>query len=232
MFFGGAARKLQQDERSLNAHDIGGTVKKRLYQHVAVVVTAAVTLVHSNAASAQQVFSPAERSGTERFAGAQQNVPAKAQDAEDAVERTVKRFGIGVEAGVGLDPELIDFGAHATFGPIFKPNVQFRPGIEFGVGEVTTTFGINLDVLYTLPGATRQTRWTPYVGAGPNFALSHRGFDSATVEQPNRFDFSDTSFDAGLNFIAGARNRRGMFLEMRATAYGVSNVRLLAGFNF
>ena len=35
-----------------------------------------------------------------------------------------------------------------------------------------------------------------------------------------------------LNFIARARRRNGMFLEMKATAYGVSNVRLLVGFNF
>ena len=119
----------------------------------------------------------------------QQNVPPKAQNAEDAVERAVRRFGIGVEGGIALDPELIDFGAHATFGPIFNPSVQFRPGIEFGIGEVTTTFGINLDVLYTLPGANGQTRWRPYVGAGPNLSLSHRGFDSTTDDdrQPLRF---------------------------------------------
>ena len=97
---------------------------------------------------------------------------------------------------------------------------------------MTTTFGINLDVLYAFPGNTRQTRWSPYVGAGPNFALSHRAFATTTDTSGNRLDFSDTSFNAGLNFIAGARNRAGTFVEMRATAYGVSNVRLLAGFTF
>jgi len=35
-----------------------------------------------------------------------------------------------------------------------------------------------------------------------------------------------------VNFIAGARNRNGVYLEMKATAYGVTNVRLLVGFNF
>jgi hypothetical protein len=207
-------------------------VKKRVYGNASALIVTAVTLWHPNVMCAQQAAPLLPRSGAGRSADAQQNVPTKAQEAEDSVERAVKRFGIGVEGGVGLDPELIDFGAHATFGPLFHRNLQFRPGIEFGVGEVTTTFGINLDVLYTFPGATRQTRWVPYIGAGPNFSLSHRGFDSATVQQPNRFDFSDTSFDAGLNFIAGARKRSGFFLEMRATAYGVSNVRLLAGFNF
>jgi hypothetical protein len=196
-------------------------VRRRAY--INVLIAAAIILIYSSKTSAQQL--------AERVATVQQNVPAKAQEAEDTVESAVKRFGIGVEGGVGLDPELIDFGAHATFGPVFNPNVRFRPGIEFGVGELTTTFGINLDVLYTLPGATRQTRWMTYAGVGPNFALSHQGL-SGTDQQGNRFNFGDTSFDAGLNFIAGARNRNRLFFEMRATAYGVSNVRLLAGVNF
>jgi hypothetical protein len=140
-----------------------------------------------------------------------------------------------VHGGIGLDPELIMFGAHGAFGPMFRRGVDFRPGIEFGVGELTTTMGINLEVLYTLPGPSRSAGWIPYVGAGPNFALSHRGLDSDELDEdddPNRFDFSDTDFEGGVNFIAGARKRNGMFLEMKATAYGVSNVRLLVGFNF
>lgn len=190
-----------------------------------------------------------------RSAAAQNNVPAPAQNAANATESFVERYGIGVEGGVALDPELIMFGGHGTFGPIFTPNLSFRPGIEFGVGEVTTTFGINLDVLYRFPGATSTTRWAPYIGLGPNFALSHKGFSSddtnsgtssstttttttgttgtaATTTTRNRFNFSDTSFDTGLNFIAGARNRSGVFVEMKATAGGVTNVRLLAGFTF
>ena len=177
------------------------------------------------------------------------NVPAGVQSAANDTEEAVRRFGIGAEAGVGLDPELIMFGAHGTFGPILSPRVSFRPGIEFGVGEVTTLFGINLDVLYSLPGATTRGGWAPYVGAGPNFTLSHQGFETdqtdkvttetttgttaatTTTDTRNRFNFSDTDFSSGFNFIAGARRGRG-FLEMKATAYGVSNIRLLAGFNF
>jgi hypothetical protein len=171
---------------------------------------------------------------------AQQNVPPAAQRAESDVESAVERFGIGVQGGVGLDPEIINFGAHATFGPLFRPTLQVRPGLEFGLGEVTTMFGINIDVLYTIPGFTSETRWLPYVGAGPNFSLSHRGFetddgdnvDTDTGDRPGRFDFSDTDFSGGMNFIVGMRRTSGMFFEMKATAWGVSNVRLLAGFNF
>ena len=35
-----------------------------------------------------------------------------------------------------------------------------------------------------------------------------------------------------MNFIVGMRKQNGMFFEMKATAWGVSNIRLLAGFNF
>jgi hypothetical protein len=81
-----------------------------------------------------------------------------------------------------------------------------------------------------------------YVGAGPAFGLSHQGFetedtdnveiDGVEIDGRNRFDFSDTDFNGGVNFIAGARNQNGVFFEIRATAYGVSNVRLIGGFDF
>ena len=198
-------------------------------------VVTAIFLCPSNA---RAQGSPDEAAGGARPASwslQQSNLPADVRQAEDDVERSVKRFRVGVHGGIGLDPELIMFGAHGAFGPIFKRDVHFRPGIEFGVGELTTTLGINLEVLYTLPGQSRAGRWIPYVGAGPNFALSHRGIDSDELgedDDSNRFDFSDTDFEGGVNFIAGARNRNGMFLEMKATVYGVSNVRLLVGFDF
>jgi hypothetical protein len=168
------------------------------------------------------------------------NLPAAAQDVEGAVERAVERFRIGVIGGVAIDPEMIVFGAHGAFGPIFTPSVQFRPGLEFGVGELTTMLAVNLDVLYTLPGATPQTRWLPYIGAGPTFGFSHVSFGTDDVDSVdaggtttrNRFDFSDTSVDGGVNFIAGARTQGRTFFELRATAGGVSSLRLLAGFNF
>ena len=36
--------------------------------------------------------------------------------------------------------------------------------------------------------------------------------------------------ELGMNFIVGMRKRSGVFFEMRATALGVSNIGLLAGF--
>ena len=115
-------------------------MQKPSYTHILTVAGAAL-LLFPFAASAQQLNRLDAPAPAAAAAAAQQNVPPKAQQTEDSVERAVKRFGIGVEAGVALDPELIYFGAHGTFGPIFHQGVQFRPGIEFGVGEVTTTFG-------------------------------------------------------------------------------------------
>ena len=207
---------------------------------IKVFVFAAAVALAPGAATAQQAAGgtsgPGLRDAAARLQQQPSNVPPQVREAEDAVEDAVRRFRVGVKGGVGVDPELIMFGAHGAFGPIFTRGVEFRPGVEIGVGELTTLFGINLDVLYLLPGATRGTRWTPYVGAGPNFALSHRGFETSGDDEEdddrNRFDFSDTDFEGGFNFIAGARARNGMFLELKATAYGVSNVRLLVGFNF
>jgi len=166
--------------------------------------------------------------------GRPSNVPAAAEQMESDIAQGVRRFGIGVEAGIGLDPELVVFGAHGTFAPVFSRRVAFRPGIEFGVGEVTTTFGVNLDVVYYLPGVPRVAAWSPYIGGGPTLGLSHRGFEAETGTglNRNRFDFGDTSFEGGMNFITGVRRRNGTFFEMKATAYGVSNVGLLVGFNF
>ncbi len=167
-------------------------------------------------------------------AEAQQNVPPAVQQAERNIEDAARRFGIGIQGGVALDPELLDVGVHATFGPIFNPSVAFRPGVEIALGEVTTMLGINLDVLYVLPGTTDDSRWRPYVGAGPNFSYSRVDFEPEDDDDDddNRFDFSDSDGNAGFNFIAGARNANGLFIELKATAYGVSTIRLLAGFDF
>lgn len=203
---------------------------------ILVVSTALLSIPFT--ASAQHNNNPAQRElGRINFASVQQpNVPAEVRQAEDTVERAARRFRLGVEAGVGLDPELLMFGGHGAFGPLFHPNVEVRPGVELGLGEVTTLFGINVDVLYMLPGVERASRWMPYVGAGPNFALSRRAFDSEDEsgddDTGNRFDFSDTDFVSGFNFFAGARTANGMFLEFKSTAYGVSNIRFLVGYNF
>ena len=52
------------------------------------------------------------------------------------------------------------------------------------------------------------------------------------VDTGNRFDFSDADFVSRFNFFAEAQTASGMFLEFKSTAYGVSNIRSLVGYNF
>ena len=115
---------------------------------------------------------------------------------------------------------------------------------ELGFGELTTLLGINFDLLYTFTGVGGNNPWMPYVGAGPTFGLSHRGFETENLDNIDlppdvnvnndfdRFDFGDTDFNGGMNFIVGMRRESGAFFEMKGTAWGVSSIRLLAGFNF
>jgi len=176
------------------------------------------------------------------------NVPGAVQQAATTVDEQVRKWHIGADAGIGLDPEIIIVGAHGSFGSLFGV-LDFRPGVELGWGELTTTFGINLDVLFPLKGSLGDNAaWRPYFGIGPNFEVSHRGFSTddshdgisdadddhegtSSDDEHGRFDFGDTNFDAGLNFIVGARKNRLSF-EMKATAYGVSTLRLMVGYNF
>jgi hypothetical protein len=168
----------------------------------------------------------------------QGNVPQTAQRAEAQAKRAARRFNLGVQGGVGLDPELVDVGVHGSFGPIFDPNLAFRPALELGFGEVTTMLAVNLDLIYTFAGS-QDGAWTPYFGAGPQIGLSHQSFETQDAdnveggtEDQSRFDFSDTDFNGGMNFIVGMKKQSGAFFEMKATAWGVSTIRLVVGFNF
>src|SRR5262249_34971848 len=113
----------------------------------------------------------------------------------------------------------------------------------------------NFDLLYRFPEAA-QTRWTPYVGGGFNYTMTHKSF--ATEEElgndvnpttrtttvtsstgtmiqtttTENFDFNKTKWEAAANAIVGARSRHGVFVEMRASVFGASVVKVLAGFDF
>jgi hypothetical protein len=167
-------------------------------------------------------------------------LPAEVQRLTAQIERQARRFRAGVFAGAALDPELISLDAFATLTPWQRPRLAVRPAVEFAFGEVTTLLGLNIDVLYSVPGVRPLARWAPYVGAGPNFSFSHRGVDEdeflsddADPDDDNgRFDFSQWDWNNGLNFIVGARNPNGTFFELKATAYGTANIRMLGGFEF
>jgi len=191
-------------------------------------------LVSGSVAQAQQTFAVPEPQAPELAAQPNQGQPAGA-----ALVQSARRFRVGVHGGVGLHPEVVNVGMHANIGKLVTEKVSFRPGLEIGLGEITTLFNINLDGLYAFKSETDSARWIPYAGAGAAFGLSHEGVSATDVDDPditdeveNRFDFSDTDFEVGMNFIFGVKRASGLFVEVKATAWGNSNIWLLAGFSF
>ena len=130
-------------------------------------------------------------------------VPVSVRQLESDIERQSHRFGMGFRAGVALDPELILLGVHAKFGPFFH-HVSFRPNFEFGWGEVTKQFTLNLDGVFRLPFSPQSGRWSVYAGAGPSFGFSHQDFEQADAGNGG-IDFSDFDYKGGLNILGGRR---------------------------
>jgi hypothetical protein len=172
-----------------------------------------------------------------------QTPPPDVQRLQAQIEREARRFRIGLNAGVALDPELISINGFTTFTPFLQQRrLTVRPGLELAFGEVTTLLALNIEGLYMLPGLSRSIRWAPYVGAGPNFTFSHRSVNEedfiSDINAPpppvddDRFDFSQWDWNNGFNFIVGARNPGGTFFEMKGTAWGVASIRVLGGFEF
>jgi hypothetical protein len=199
-----------------------------------------------NGSRARVVASPTEESGVHRATqvaileqppstGQPQQpvvIPPELRGIERDIERTVRRFQVGVRAGVTLDPELIMLGVHAQVGPFFNSNIYFRPNVEFAFGEVTTLFALNPEVIYRLPISARSARWWGYVGIGPGFNFLHQNFEGE--EGGNRIDFGDFKSDVGLNILGGIRYRSGMFAELKTTVYSDPSptLRLIIGYNF
>ncbi len=161
------------------------------------------------------------------------NVPGEVRQIERDIERQVRRFQIGVRAGVALDPELILIGIQSQIGPFFNPEVYFRPNVEFAWGEVTALFALNPELIYRLPLSSRQGRWSAYVGGGPGFNFVHQNFKTSSGTG-TRVDFSDFHSSVGLNLLAGIRYRSGMFTEIKTSLYSkpAPTLRLIVGYNF
>jgi hypothetical protein len=122
-------------------------------------------------------------------------------------------------------------GVHARFGPIFHPDISFRPNAEIAFGEVTTQIGLNLEAVYRLPLNVRSGRWSAYLGAGPGFAFSHRNFTDAEIGNRN-IDFGEFDWHTGFNVLTGLEYRNGMFIEFKATAYATPHFRMMIGYSF
>jgi len=160
-------------------------------------------------------------------------IPPEVRDVEHEIKREARRWRLGVRAGAGLDPELLLFGIHSQMGPIFSPDVFFRPNAEFAFGEVTDLIALNLEGIYRLRGGTRRAAWFPYIGAGPGFTFLHQNFERKAGEGRN-IDFGNFDFDTGFNVLTGVQFRRGTFFEIKTSLYSrpAPTLRLIFGYNF
>lgn len=155
--------------------------------------------------------------------------PAWERKLERDIERHTGNFGFGFRAGIGMDPEVLLVGAHARMGPIFNQNLSFRPSVDFGFGEVTKMFAVNLDTAYRLPLTPHWSSWSVYLGAGPGL-----GFSTQNFEKGGSTDWSNLEFTPSLNIIAGLEFRNGFLVETRAAVYASPNptFRLMFGYSF
>ncbi len=174
---------------------------------------------------------PSGASATPAGGASQDVIPPSVRNLENDIARQARRFQAGVQGGVGLDPEVILIGLNARMGPIFNPDIHFRPSVDFAFGEVTKMFQINADATYRLPLSARNARWSAYVGAGPNFSFVSQNFERA-ASGDNDVDFDDFTFKAGLNVLAGVEYRSGIFYELKAGVWTIPTLRIMVGYRF
>jgi hypothetical protein len=154
--------------------------------------------------------------------------PKEIRDLERDIEKGARKWQLGVRVGAGLDPELFLIGVHMAVGPIFSRDFYLRPNAEFGFGELTDMFALNLEGAYRLPINSRHGRWSSYVGAGPSFNFVHQGLERREI------DFGNFEYETGLNIFSGLRFRRGTFVEVKTNlwAHPVPTLRMMIGYTF
>ncbi len=134
--------------------------------------------------------------------------------------------GVGLHAGVSVDPEQFYLGGQADFGPVVE-RLWFRPNIDIGFGDHRTLFALNGEFAYWFP-PFRTTDWRLYAGAGPAINIYH--YDRGFRDDPPGFD--ETKAKGGFNFLAGLSHPSGFFGELKVGAWGSPAVRFAVGYTF
>lgn len=152
--------------------------------------------------------------------------PPQVAQVTGQIENEARRWHVGGRIGIGFSPELFLFGVQSQIGPFFSPRLLFRPNAEFGFGELTDMFALNLEAAYRF-NSTFRHGWTPYFGAGPSLNFIHQGASSGNTS------FSNFSYKTGFNVFLGAQ-KRNMFVEMKTGLWSgqAPVLRLLVGYNF
>ena len=152
--------------------------------------------------------------------------PPQVGHVTNEIESEARRWHVGGRLGVGFSPEVFLFGVQAQIGPFFSPHFLFRPNAEFGFGELTDMFSLNLEAAYRFNTTFHRT-WTPYIAFGPSLNLIHQGASSGNTS------FSNFNYKTGFNVALGAQ-RRNTFLEMKTSLWSgqAPVLRLMVGYNF
>lgn len=152
--------------------------------------------------------------------------PPQVSRVSSQIESEARRWNVGGRIGVGFSPEIFIFGVQSEIGPFFSPHLLFRPNAEFGFGELTDMFSLNLEAAYRL-NTTWHRAWNPYVGMGPSINFIHQGASSGNTS------FSNFSYKTGFNVFLGAQ-KRNMFAEMKTSLWSgkAPVLRLMVGLVF
>ena len=122
--------------------------------------------------------------------------------------------GLGVRAGVSVDPDQFYFGGHYETAPLVD-RLRFRPNVEVGLGDDVTLVALNVEFAYFFPS---KNPWQLYAGGGP--AL-------------NVYDFeNDTDTRAGFNLLVGAQSHQGLFVEAKIGLDDSPNLKFGVGFTW
>jgi len=152
--------------------------------------------------------------------------PPQVRHVTSEIKREARRWHGGGRVGFGFSPELFMFGLQSQIGPVFTRRFLLRPNAEFGFGELTDMFAVNLEGAYRLR-TKYHGRWSPYIGMGPSLNFIHQGASSGDVS------FSNFSYKTGFNvFVGGERGRT--FVEMKTSLWSdqAPVLRLFVGYNF
>lgn len=152
--------------------------------------------------------------------------PPQVKQTTREIKRQVRRWHIGGRIGAGFSPEIFMFGLQSQIGPIFNPRLLFRPSAEFGFGELTDMFSLNLEGAYWLRTQIHG-QWNPYFGMGPSLNFIHQGASSGDTS------FSDFSYKTGFNVFLGAQKNK-TFAEIKTSLWSgkAPVLRLFLGYNF
>jgi hypothetical protein len=152
--------------------------------------------------------------------------PPQVGHVSNEIESEARRWHVGGRLGVGFSPEVFLFGLQSQIGPFFSPHFLFRPNAEFGFGELTDMFSLNLEAAYRFNTTFHRT-WTPFIAFGPSLNFIHQGASSGNTS------FSNFDYKTGFNVSLGAQ-RRNTFLEMKTSLWSgkAPVLRLMVGYNF